>query len=84
MMFIQALADEPTLKVGVAADVADKIISQWDTQNGDILDFGGGEKDLFCQDVLAVCDGKPTRLQRMFGLSKAEAKAVIDYCTSPY
>lgn len=81
---IQVLSDESTLKPGVAAEIVDKMIAKWQWADGEILDFGGGEKDLMCADVMRFCDGKATKLQRAFGLSKSEAKLVIDYCNSPF
>jgi hypothetical protein len=80
MSAIMHVTDEMLLKMCIADDVANRIIAQWKPEYGELLDFGGGEKDVFVNDLLAVCSGKAANLARIFGLSKAESIAVIDTC----
>lgn len=80
MSAIMQVTDEVLLKMCVAEDIAGKIIAKWKPEYGEILDFGGGERDLFAKDVLEACDNKSTNLVRLFGLSKTEATAVLNAC----
>lgn len=83
MRFITPVTDEKCLKDGIADDVVNKMVAAWKSEYGEMIDYGGGEKDIMCSDVMRVCEGKPIKLQRAFGLSKVEASAVLDYCTKP-
>jgi hypothetical protein len=62
----------------VPDEVVNKIITGWKDEYGDILDFGGGIKDVTCFALLELSKGKHAELKKLFPLlTTAEAKYII-------
>lgn len=45
------------------------------------VDFGGGERDVVVDDVVEACSGSATKLARMSGITRKEAKRVLAVCS---
>lgn len=80
MIYIQNVSDETYLKDGISEDVVGKIISKWPYQKDEVVDFGGGEKDVSCATFMRLTGGKLSEVKAKFGLTDQEAKGVIAFC----
>jgi hypothetical protein len=65
----------------IAEDVQAKVIKAWKPEYGELIDFGGGVKDVTCKALVQLCEGKPSKLTSLFPVIKlAEAKAILAIC----
>lgn len=80
MKNIFPVTDERMLKECIDYDTANHIIARWKPEYGEMIDFGGGEKDVFVSDLLGCTHGKAAKAMQLFDLHKDVASAVIAQC----
>lgn len=74
---ITRISDERLLKMCVSDDFANKIIAAWKPEHGELLDFGGGEKDVLASDVYSACNGSAKNAAKLFGITKQESEFLL-------
>lgn len=45
------------------------------------VDFGGGERDVTLEDVVEACSNSAHKLAKLAGITRNEAKEVLDICS---